>query len=92
MEQKEKKEKLKKIKTFNNIKYKEYEKAKRRRKIPEAEYITKMNNPANVIEFDDLKTYFYTDMGTVKAVDGVTFDIPMGKTVGVVGESGCVNR
>ncbi|MDD4328091.1 MAG: ABC transporter ATP-binding protein, partial [Eubacteriales bacterium] len=40
-------------------------------------------------EFDDLHTYFFTDIGTVKAVDGVSFDIPQGKTVGVVGESGC---
>jgi peptide/nickel transport system ATP-binding protein len=32
---------------------------------------------------------FFTDIGTVKAVDGITFDIPKGATVGVVGESGC---
>lgn len=89
LNKKEKIEKLKKIKKFNYIKYKEYEKADRRKKIPESEYITKMKNPANVIEFDDLKSYFYTDMGTVKAVDGVSFEIPMGKTIGVVGESGC---
>ncbi|MEA5016971.1 MAG: ABC transporter ATP-binding protein, partial [Candidatus Limiplasma sp.] len=43
----------------------------------------------NVVEFDDLHSYFFTDIGTVKAVDGVSFDIPRGKTVGVVGESGC---
>ncbi|MBN2678000.1 MAG: ABC transporter ATP-binding protein [Anaerolineaceae bacterium] len=48
-----------------------------------------MKNPANVVEFDDLHTYFFTDIGTVKAVDGVSFEIPKGKTVGVVGESGC---
>jgi peptide/nickel transport system ATP-binding protein len=42
-----------------------------------------------VVEFDNLHTYFFTDIGTVKAVDGVTFEIPKGKTVGVVGESGC---
>jgi len=36
-----------------------------------------------------MQTYFFTDIGTVKAVDGVTFEIPKGKTVGVVGESGC---
>ncbi|MBQ2607462.1 MAG: ABC transporter ATP-binding protein, partial [Oscillospiraceae bacterium] len=38
---------------------------------------------------DNLHTYFFTDAGTVKAVDGVSFDVPIGKTVGVVGESGC---
>jgi oligopeptide/dipeptide ABC transporter ATP-binding protein len=36
-----------------------------------------------------LKTYFFTDDGTARAVDGVDFDIPKGKTMGLVGESGC---
>ena len=36
-----------------------------------------------------LHTYFFTDVGTVKAVDGVSFDMPKCATVGVVGESGC---
>ena len=48
-----------------------------------------MRDPNNVVEFDNLHTYFFTDLGVVKAVDGVTFDVPKGKTVGVVGESGC---
>ena len=48
-----------------------------------------MRDPANAVEFDDLHTYFFTDAGTVKSVDGVSFDVPIGKTVGVVGESGC---
>jgi len=42
-----------------------------------------------LIELDDLKTYFYTEDGVVKAVDGVTFDIDKQQTMGVVGESGC---
>ncbi len=37
----------------------------------------------------DLKTWFYTDGGVVKAVDGVSYAIYKGKTLGVVGESGC---
>jgi len=37
----------------------------------------------------DLKTYFFLDEGTVRAVDGAEFDIYRGKTLGVVGESGC---
>ena len=65
------------------------EKDRNRRNVPESEYLTTMKNPNNVVEFDDLHTYFFTDIGTVKAVDGVSFDIPQGKTVGVVGESGC---
>jgi peptide/nickel transport system ATP-binding protein len=65
------------------------EKQRNRKNVPEAEYLTTMRDPGNVAEFDDLHTYFFTDIGTVKAVDGVSFDVPQGKTVGVVGESGC---
>jgi peptide/nickel transport system ATP-binding protein len=67
----------------------ELERQRNRKNVPESEYVTKMKDSRNVVEFDNLHTYFYTDIGTVKAVDGVSFDIPMGKTVGVVGESGC---
>ena len=42
-----------------------------------------------LLEVKDLKTYFYLDEGTVKAVDGVDFDLVRGKTLCVVGESGC---
>ena len=66
-----------------------YEKARKRKNVPESEYLTVMRDPGNSVEFDNLHTYFFTDAGTVKAVDGVSFDIPIGKTVGVVGESGC---
>ena len=57
--------------------------------MPESEYLTQMKDPNNAVEFDNLHTYFYTDVGTVKAVDGVSYEVPIGKTVGVVGESGC---
>ena len=67
----------------------EIEKKRNRKNIPESEYITTMKNPENVVEFDNVHTYFFTDIGTVKSVDGVSFEIPQGKTVGVVGESGC---
>ena len=65
------------------------ERQRKRRNVSESEYLTTMQNPENVVEFDDLHTYFFTDIGTVKAVDGVSFNVPKGKTVGVVGESGC---
>ena len=67
----------------------EIEKKRNRKNVSESEYLTTMRDPANVVEFDNLHTYFFTDIGTVKAVDGVSFEIPQGKTVGVVGESGC---
>lgn len=65
------------------------EKQRKRKNVPESEYLTTMRNPANAVEFENLHTYFFTDVGTVKAVDGITFEVPIGKTVGVVGESGC---
>ena len=67
----------------------EIEKKRKRRHIPESEYVTQMKDPENCVEFDEVKTYFFTDIGTVKSVDGVTFSVPKGKTVGIVGESGC---
>ena len=68
------------------IKY--YEKRKKR-KVVEEEFLTEMQDEKNVIEFENLHTYFFSDAGVVKAVNGVTFSIPAGSTVGVVGESGC---
>ena len=57
--------------------------------MPESEYLTQMKDPNNALEIENLHTYFFSDVGTVRAVDGVSFDVPIGKTVGVVGESGC---
>ena len=67
----------------------QFEKQRKRKNVPESEYLTTMHNPDNAVKFDDLHTYFFTDAGTVKSVDGVSFEVPIGKTVGVVGESGC---
>ena len=52
-------------------------------------YMTKMHDENNVVEMDNVCTYFFTDIGVVRAVDGVSFNIPKCSTVGVVGESGC---
>ena len=56
----------------------EMEKKWKRKNVPEEEYLTTMRDPANAVEFDDLHTYFFTDAGTVKSVDGVSFDVPIG--------------
>ena len=66
-----------------------YEKKRKRKNVPESEYVTTMKDEGNVVEIDNLHTYFFTDAGTVKSVNGVSFEVPIGKTVGVVGESGC---
>lgn len=67
----------------------EFERVRNRENVPESEYTAVMKDSGNILEIEDLNTYFFTDIGTVKAVDGVTFSVPRGKTVGVVGESGC---
>ncbi len=74
---------------YNKQQIRYYEKLKKRKHIPESEYVVQMRDENNIVEFDDLHTFFFTDTGTVKAVDGVSFDIPAHSTVGIVGESGC---
>ena len=59
------------------------------RKADESEFTTRMKDDSNILEIEDLNTYFFTDQGIVKAVNGVSFEIPKNKTVGIVGESGC---
>ena len=46
------------------------------------------DNRKNILEVKDLHTYFYTDSGVVKSVDGVDFVLKEGATLGIVGESG----
>src|SRR5690606_38193003 len=54
---------------------------------PAAEIAGKSTAP--VLEVRDLRTHFFTRRGTVRAVDGVSYAVEAGKTLGVVGESGC---
>ena len=61
----------------------------KRRKVPASEYTTEMKDGGNILEIEDLHSFFFTDQGVVKAVNGVSFEVPMNSTVGVVGESGC---
>ena len=55
----------------------------------EEEFLTEMKDPNNILEIEDLHTYFYTEQGVVKAVGGVSYNVPKHSVVGVVGESGC---
>lgn len=78
----------KQIARYNVEQMRYYEKEKKRKKDP-SEYTTVMKNPNNIIEIDDLVTCFFTDNGTVKSVNHVSFELPKDKIIGVVGESGC---
>ena len=54
--------------------------------------MTENNNKDNskpLLQVKNLKTYFYTEDGVVKAVDGVDFEVYPGEVLGLVGESGC---
>ncbi len=73
----------------HNMKQMKYYEKLKRRKVAESEYTAVMRDENNIIEIDGLETCFFTDNGTVMSVNGVSFDIPKNKIVGVVGESGC---
>ena len=77
------------ITKFNRRVTRKLEKARADAGKDPALYTTVMKDSNNVVEFDNVCTYFFSDVGTVKAVDGVNFSIPKHSTVGVVGESGC---
>ena len=47
------------------------------------------NTNNNILEIKNLHTYFYTDSGVIKSVDGVDIELREGTTLGIVGESGC---
>jgi len=77
------------ITKFNRKLTRRLDKGRAAKGVDPALYTTKMRDPNNVVEFDNVCTFFFTDLGTVKAVDGISFDIPRHSVVGVVGESGC---
>ena len=77
------------ISRFNRKLTKRLEKQRNRKKVNPDTYMTKMKDSGNVVEFDNVCSYFFTDIGTVKAVDGANFVVPKCSTVGIVGESGC---
>ena len=67
---------------------KRLEKIKRQKKTPE-QFTTVMKSNDNVLEIEDLETYFYTDNGVVRSVNKISFDVPKDSIIGLVGESGC---
>ena len=67
---------------------KKYEKLKREKRTPE-QFTTVMKSNENVLEIENLETYFYTDNGVVRSVNCISFDVPKDSIVGLVGESGC---
>jgi len=62
---------------------------RKHRRADESEFVSEMKDSNNILEIENLHTYFYTDQGVVKAVNGVSFNVPKSSTVGIVGESGC---
>ncbi len=63
--------------------------AYKNRRAEEEEFLSKMDDDANILEIEDLHTFFFTEQGVVKAVNGVSYSVPENSVVGVVGESGC---
>ena len=70
----------------NNLReMKRLEKIKRQKKTPD-QFTTVMKSNDNILEIEDLETYFYTDNGVVRSVNNISFEVPKDSIVGLVGE------
>ena len=63
---------------------KRLEKIKREKRTPE-QFTTVMNSNDNVLEVENLETFFYTDNGVVRSVNNISFEVPKDSIVGLVG-------
>ena len=72
-----------------NIKQMKYYESLKKKNVEPSYYTTSMKDENNIVEIENLQTVFFTDNGTVKSVNGVSFNVPKNKVVGIVGESGC---
>ncbi len=79
----------KRISRFNRKLTKKLEKQRANSKVDPSVYHANLKDKNNIVEFDNVCSYFFTDIGTVKAADGISFEVPKCATVGIVGESGC---
>ena len=73
----------------HNIQQMKYYEKLKKANVNVSDYTVKLKDPNNLIEIENLHTVFFTDNGTVNSVNGISFNIPKNKVVGVVGESGC---
>ena len=69
--------------------FRQMERQQNRKHTPSSTYQTQMQQPDHVLEIDQLQSWFWTEAGILKAVDGVSFSISKGQTVCLAGESGC---
>ena len=77
------------ITRFNRKIMRRLERVRNAKSTDPAGYTTRMLDEDNVVEIDNACSYFFTDVGTIRAVDGVSFNVPKRTVVGIVGESGC---
>lgn len=82
------KSELRQIARENRKQVKAYEKELNRTRYTRSEFVSRMKNEENVLEVDNLHTHFIRDHETIRAVNGVSFVVPKGTIVGIIGAKG----